>query len=219
MEEVQLCIVKWRPELEDHVELVSALAEEILSAVRDVWVVALRNARGEMSKDASVTELEFESAFEEQYSVFRLLCKGIAALDQELAHSTIPERDAPCCHRSEKEMRESEHSVLRHGHTVVVAAAERYLLESRGAQLADLLTSKECSKLGIRYASQDATAGNGAERMPCISQEACRALATILPHDVGHPLAEMWSLIMGGARISVFSDHLENKVSFFQDIL
>lgn len=48
-----------------------------------------------------------------------------------------------------------------------------------------------------------------------VSQEACSALAEVLPADVAGALARLWTLIMNGGQLSTFSAILEEQVKLF----
>ncbi|CAM9134744.1 unnamed protein product [Discosporangium mesarthrocarpum] len=202
LHEICSCLNEWRAELQDHSDLQAAIAQHLLQPVKEVWARAAKFSQGSMLHGSTVA-LEFEEMFEACCTTFSLLCKGISALEQVLGTKA---------RHTERGRQESDGSSSVGTGLALMDRAEAYLVRTRGAQLADLVTLRECSKLGIEFASQDASMGGGPERMPGISQEACDALTTVLPEDVGEALADLWSLAMRGSHTSQFTEHLEGKV-------
>lgn len=47
-----------------------------------------------------------------------------------------------------------------------------------------------------------------------VAQEACDALAEVLPRDVATPLARLWQAAMTGGQLSAFCEILEAQVNY-----
>lgn len=92
---------------------------------------------------------DFEIVFERKYSSFQLCCRGVAALKHALRHRVELE-GTPNLVDTVKEGtpigKGSTPSAALDAHDAE-RQAETYLLRTRGAELADLITKSECSKL------------------------------------------------------------------------
>lgn len=90
-----------------------------------------------------------DRTFEREYPSFQLCCHGLMALRQALRHRTAPKNtldpvgEAKKCTPARKEFSSATASDPEDPQIW----AETYLLRTRGAKLADLITAGECSKL------------------------------------------------------------------------
>ncbi|CBJ28322.1 conserved unknown protein [Ectocarpus siliculosus] len=208
--EAERFVRRCRPELEDFARLVTALGAHVAPALREAREEVVRRANQRSSADSFHERADaFETAFETSYFDFQLRCRGVQALrnslrqQQQQQQRSVPRHpdggDGPPV--SGKDGCESE------------GLAEEYLLRTLGAQLAELVTARECEKLGIPFASQDGGAcRRPEERMPFISKAACSALAEVLSGDVAGSLVRLWQAATAGCQLSDFCETLEDQV-------
>lgn len=202
------------PELQDHPSFVSALGEYLLPRFRDAKRQAIRRFQDQPSQvDVCEQPGNFETVFERKYSSFQLFCRGVAALRHALRNRVEIEGTPNAVDMSKEGVlvRKRNCSASLNAEDAK-RQAEIYLLRTRGAELANLITESECSKLDILFASQDSSRGHGSERKPIITMEASAALMEVLPPDVGKALSGLWRSAMTGTELSVFCDILEGQV-------
>ncbi|CAN0117450.1 unnamed protein product [Ectocarpus sp. 6 AP-2014] len=211
--EAERFVRRCRPELEDFPHLVTALGAHVAPALREAREEVVRRANQRSSADSFHERADtFETAFETSYFDFQLRCRGVQALRNSLR-------------QQQQQQQQQQRSVPRHpdgGDGPPVSGkdgcgseglAEEYLLRTLGAQLAELVTARECEKLGIPFASQDGGAcRRPEERMPFISKAASSALAEVLSGDVARSLVRLWQAATAGRQLSDFCETLEEQV-------
>eukprot|EP00903_Cladosiphon_okamuranus_P015336 g14166.t1 len=222
-EETRRFICVCKPELVDFPGLVEGLCSHLAPVLREAKAEAIRRA-GEMSSADSFHERAdaFETIFERSYSAFQLHCRGVRALRQSLLRQQHPSggiEGDPCPDPDASSDAETGSGRVGCGSSTasdtrdIEERAETHLLRTLGAQLAELVTARECEKMGIPFASQDGgEARQLDQRMPVISKEACSALAEVLPGDVATSLVHLWHAAMGGSQLSAFCEILQEQV-------
>ena len=105
----------------------------------------------------------FESSFERKYLSFQLHCRGVQALRQARRRLALPGRPPSNASHASHEPASAESAgevdTSRSDTTVVDAPdpdeqAETYLLETKGAELAEIVTARECQKLVRRHSAR-----------------------------------------------------------------
>lgn len=91
----------------------------------------------------------FETLFTRKHSVFQLYCRGVSAFGQALRNRTVLDDDStPAGGTAEnKPSNEGRRTCVELKAEEAERRAESYLLRTAGADLADMITSRECSKL------------------------------------------------------------------------
>ncbi|CAN0082411.1 unnamed protein product [Pylaiella littoralis] len=211
-----------KPELDDFPRLVAALGAHLAPTFRESKMEAIRRAQEVKRADSYHGRADaFEATFERSYLAFQLHCRGVQALRQSLLEKGSvssaggpcpdPDADASDAAATQKSGRGSQaasDACSPEGH------AEAHLLRTLGAQLAELVTARECEKLGIPFALQDRGEGRQQpeQRIPVITKEASSALSEVLPGDVASPLVYLWQAAMTGSQLSTFCETLEGQV-------
>ncbi|CAB1105496.1 unnamed protein product [Ectocarpus sp. CCAP 1310/34] len=212
--EAERFVRRCRPELKDFPHLVAALGAHVAPALREAREDVVRRANQRSSADSFHERADaFETAFETSYFDFQLRCRGVQALrnslrQQQQQQQQQQKRNVPSHPGDEDGPPVSGKDGCRSGER-----AEKYLLRTLGAQLAELVTTRECEKLGIPFASQDGGAcRRPEERMPFISEAASSALAEVLSRDVAESLVRLWQAATAGCQLSDFCETLEEQV-------
>eukprot|EP00752_Nemacystus_decipiens_P004452 g4065.t1 len=215
-----------KPELADFPSLVAALGNHLAPVLREAKAEALRRA-AEMGNTDSFHERAdaFETVFEQSYSAFQLHCRGVRVLSQCLLRQRQldPHSDPDASNDDAAAAAAAGSSSASGGHDCglttasdtrdIEGRAETHLLRTLGAQMAELVTARECEKMGIPFASQGGGEVQQSEqRMPVISEEACAALTEVLPKDVATSLVRLWHAAMTGSQLSAFCEILEEQV-------
>eukprot|EP00904_Undaria_pinnatifida_P000303 jgi/Undpi1/10273/HiC_scaffold_28.g12725.m1 len=222
-EEVCAFVCLCKPELKDHPLLVAALGTHLRRPFSEAKTSAIRRASEANAGNFHERVDAFESTFEKMHLSFQLHCRGVQALRQARRRHALPGRHLSNASNASHASRDpgpvgstAEVDTSRSDTTVDEPdpgdQAEAYLLETKGAELAEIVTSRECQKLGIPFAAQDRAEGRGPERRPAITMEACSALKEVLPLDVGGALASLWQVAINGGQLSSFCSILEDKV-------
>lgn len=105
----------------------------------------------------------FESTFERKYLTFQLHCRGVQALRQARRRHSLPGRHPArisldsSLDSSDPDFVGTAGTTNAYGSDTAVDApgpderAETYLLETKGAELAEIVTARECEKLVRRH--------------------------------------------------------------------
>lgn len=104
----------------------------------------------------------FESTFERKYLTFQLHCRGVQALQQARRRHALPGRQTSTTSVDSSDPGSAGTAGAAGGYgsyTAVVAPdtderAEAYLLETKGAELAKIVTARECEKLVRRHSKR-----------------------------------------------------------------
>ena len=105
----------------------------------------------------------FESTFGRKYLTFQLHCRGVQALRQARRRHTLPGRHpthTTCLDNSDPVSAGTAGATNAYGSDTPVDVpdpddrAEAYLLETKGAELAEIVTARECQKLVRRHSKR-----------------------------------------------------------------
>ncbi|CAM9110328.1 unnamed protein product [Ascophyllum nodosum] len=225
-DEVESFISSCKPDLGDHPRLVLALGAHLAHRFRDAKMEAKRLAKEMSAGNVNSQADAFDATLESEYLALQLFGRGVQALRDSLRHRKTPGNcsrlapgiitsatnhsafdtsiDTAAVQRGKYTQQDNDSS---HGRR-----AEVYLLKTKGAGLAAIITARECEKLGIAFAAQDKAQGKDTERMPSITMEARSALVEVLPQDVGRALGNLWQAALDGDSLGSFCEILQEQI-------